>query len=1760
MSSEEATESLEKDGSVDSSKSSEQISGSKELHPSSPQMKSYSPGIMADDINSSSENMSSPISATTSTNSSPTSVPTSFSSVSSTCQSSAGSTPQNNSSDESVVAAQAMVNEVQSSPSSAGMSSVAPDAKIPPSSTLSSVASPECQVSPSSLQKSSSCSPPAPLSNDLSPKPQTPYVNGDSQNPCETAAHTPYNPHTPATPDQNTNALENYSASSDSFRQSSADTLPSSTGMKCSSPKGMEEKYQSPLGVREKDNLPEHNSKPSSPHTASEAFDSGDSFNENSSYDKWQHPPGVSFGGAPNPNLMSPNANRTPCNQSGLIEPYPTALRDNYGCPVGDGAFYCRDGYPNPTPPYPTPPYPTPPYGTMTTSASSFSNVNNVYSNPCNTYSGAASYPTPSTPSSGYTNPNTPSSSYPNPTTPSSSYGNPTTPNSANHNPTTPSSAYPNPATPNSTYQNPSTPTSSCCASSVNTSSVMTATSQSTSPSSATGTFTSKSSGPNYGNPATPVSNFGNPSTPSSSFVNSPAPGSGYANPTTPGSNYANPSTPGSNYINPTTPGSSYPNPNTPGSSSHNSNTPSSSYPNPTTPCNNYVSPNTPGSSYPNPSTPVYANPTTPGSGYQNPTTPVSSYQNPTPGSNYQNPTPPGSNYQNPTPGSNYENPTPPGSNYQNPTPPGSNYQNPTPPGSNYQNPTPPGSNYQNPSTSVSNYTHHSASVSTYSNQPKSGSYHNTSSTESEQVSNSNMLNNPVNSSNLPNGECSSANSMSLRYENSQLDPQHKYNYEDSYGLGMENCQERSLPPNNSDGYANCGGGNSKSFEMPFKSHNSLDLNYLNSDKFDDINPYDLSPEKYNQPSGSQALEALASMTNSQHHGLDMSNLMPSFMPNNMPSNMPSNMLANMSANLSNPMGLNMPMGMAPNMGSSNNNSSMGMSGNMASSITDAYLQSERLLNPSTSHMMSGLLNNLPPHMNSMKNTGYDVSHHYLKKSMMDNMPPHMQNMNSSLFGEGMMNHSSMNQNMSSNYDSWMPPMNVGEPSVKNNCLGASGSSSSNYQGSQGSSYLSTGMSSLGYDGSQHQQMKDINNSVSVMSPDINRGSIPTSDSSGGEKTNASMLQSGSLNAKESKSDSSSTESTPRGPPDNIYNHITPDTYYNQTYAYLPEGTSINVEHRRIECPCILCYHHRNNVNKLGSGNVRNHTSCVGRGRAGWFTKPSKYRLSMKVPPGLMAANGGSTSTPASIAESISSTISCVISNAITRPSSNAPLDKKPEMSLVPDNPYAVDGGDACPPLNSITPSLPGNFNQISQTYVHPSVSTSNVAKGPNQTNSNKSNSIQSPSYSHSHHIGETSVLSNKEVNSSFRQADQNHFRHGDDVRNPYSDKDNLYNFNPSIDRSIIGNKETPRSDNLSSPTSSALASSVAAGVISSNSPSSTTSSFTFSSSSTTSACSSSGSSLQCSQSTVTTTNCLTTSTPSESFSINNTTSTCDSKLSSSSTNTCERLLPLLSTANNNSDGNPSHPKDSIKSPLRDDSTRHDMLPPESSLQPSADYSSESKSKAKDETADQLYSFNESCLESPLPSTLRHPKGKKRKFKDEKKVYKSEISSDPQSSSIKLKIKLTVPGASLLNKSPSFSYSAFSQQQHSSSSDIYSPSSSSCSSMGAPSFPSSSPSSSVSALSSSSSHLSSSEYYYHHGKKGKQSLKNFSASPKRKRKQSETVMKRKKSKTTIYEDEASENIDCGPQSPWAVTISEEMLLKIFQFALAGENCIPTLLR
>ncbi|XP_047737196.1 serine-rich adhesin for platelets [Hyalella azteca] len=132
-------------------------------------------------------------------------------------------------------------------------------------------------------------------------------------------------------------------------------------------------------------------------------------------------------------------------------------------------------------------------------------------------------------------------------------------------------------------------------------------------------------------------------------------------------------------------------------------------------------------------------------------------------------------------------------------------------------------------------------------------------------------------------------------------------------------------------------------------------------------------------------------------------------------------------------------------------------------------------------------------------------------------------------------------------------------------------------------------------------------------------------------------------------------------PDDSLYWNITPDTYHNQPLMHLPEGTSINVEHRRPNCPCILCAAHTRNVRIHGAHNVRNHVSCVGRGRAGWCAKTSRYKLNLKVASGLSSLAGSAAnstplhSTAASIAESISSTISSVISNAVAN---RTPVDE----------------------------------------------------------------------------------------------------------------------------------------------------------------------------------------------------------------------------------------------------------------------------------------------------------------------------------------------------------------------------------------------------------------------------------------------------------------------------------------------------------------------
>ena len=1718
----------------------------------------------------------------------------------------------------------------------------------------------------------------------------------------------------------------------------------------------------------------------------------------------------------------------------------------------GNCGFFPRDSFNNPTPPYPTPPYPTPPYGTMTTTANniagSYPNGANVYSTSCSgNYTGAASYPTPSTPSSGYTNPNTPNSSYPNPTTPSSSYGNPTTPNSNYHNPTTPCSNYPNPTTPN--YPNPTTPSSS------------------------------------YPNPTTPSSSYPNPTTPSSS----------YPNPTTPSSSCPNPTTPSSSYPNSTTPSSSYPNPTTPSSSYPNTTTPSSSYANPTTPgCANpttatNLNPSTTNPKYYNPSTPTSIqvsksggpsnlpagnNSTLPSKCYSSVNSPTRtcSGQSPpvTSGANttsssipssylqsqYANPNTPGSNSSNPSPpNSNYAYPNTPGSNYGNSHTPNSNYSNPSTPGLNYCNINTPNTNYPNTENSKSNVESTSQGGLPYTSQTSNKSYNSENFASSNKItgsifshgipstyenSNNNNLNVISAKSSEENkliygnkshfiNENSSGHSKNCDFSSSCSEVSSGYGITNNYGSSSTNDQ--STFPNYNSRASNSGSMASEellnslagAYEQQFTSSgdkcNFDKLKMLSADKqalsakeaafqsgsnnyIDFVEQY--MNEKYMRgPSGNQALDALTNMTNTQH-GLDLSNVIPPFLPNNLPSNIPPGFMPP-----------NLP-GSSMGMSAMSDSLGMGTIPGMSSGtgLTDHFLHHERLMNhPGTSHMMSGILDNMPSHMKfdnlppHMKgggslsssgngNGGYgDLGHHHTSnhfmsmaaaaamKEAMDTIPSHMSMSN--MLADNMMhsiNHSSglhasgspdaMNLDIgSSGYNSsWRTPtLNSSNSSQQHPRTGGkAGNINGNRNTPVSSTFggLSNVYSSKMSDGSQtsglntyssnsvcnssssnsrnlgssvssylpHQASDNINSvssmpakighaSASRMQPSVsNKNNNPSGDwshhghhhhqlgaqynrqqqyhhMSSDSYSKEEQMMSGSNNYGSSTSshsyNSTLTSSSPSAnvPSDSIYTHITPDTYYNQNIVYLPDGTSINVENRRLNCPCILCNHHRENITKMGGiNNVGNHTSCVGRGRAGWFTKTSKYKLNLKVNTSFGMAQGlNSSHSPigslsrASIAESISSTISSVISNAVASSSSSviSQCDRFSSTSTLAHTEKNVGVKDYNPSKFS-EDTVSSNCipsNSISSYTHNPYVSdnrnttiTRQSAEGDmflyaNRESSNYNRNYQSSHTDNhnplSHYKNNTSMLVSKsEQFSNYSPHDQSRMFPSNQSRNldsaiahfkqenspkqtfipeglkPVVPNIRVKNFTEDLlcnslnctsssgintsdvvsnsrHASVVDCSQVPISDNnatsvlpklsldpshlpsnqLSSATQPLLLASVPATVHSEDQ------------------------------------NCISNNYVPKPVNICLTPPVTSVEVTSNVKTECGAV------SNNSTEvtfSDSSKKQSTEHFPVEDaNCAKHDVIdsinannePPTvnttntvkslgksiSMTKLSAEHKTENLSTASnspkrcrpnEEVADELYSFNDSSVESPQNSPVAH-KPKKRKLKDVP-VYKSELSTDPESTGIKLKIKLTTPRSSV-GKSPSYSYTAYSSH-HSTSSASGFTSSPSCSSE----------TSAFNSPSHTMSYTYPSTSYDNKPNRRKSLDKSDSGGSKKKKLAGSSdyssisdlallnclpgnpininptvvlnsipdtaivTKKRRKVKYSAHESDITghdvglelhsavakftKNIPAEavvkgePQSPWSCRLSPEILLKIFQFAMNGENCVPMLLR
>ncbi|KAF2345647.1 F-box domain [Trinorchestia longiramus] len=1759
--------------------------------------------------------------------------------------------------------------------------------------------------------------------------------------------------------------------------------------------------------------------------------------------DKWSQHHGCQD---PNSNLSpvhgkttcSITSPKTPAGQpGGTVDPYTTSVRDppsggsSSSDPVIPVMGYCpKDSCTNPMTPYPTPPYPTPPYNTVSggMSGGPYPSVNNVYSNSCAGYSGATSYPTPSTPSSGYTNPNTPCSSYVNPNTPTSGCGTDSTPNSSYHNPNTPGSSHQNPNTPNSTFvgmgdtpsygqgSNPlcpsgdtpntynQTPSSSLCgipgepgpsygpsppgatssapqsqslSSSCNlgldTSDVFNSGLKSSFSSSDTVAVTSSPPGEPSGLSTSSYTSSGGAGAQENScsmyryYSNSSAAANPYgakesscsqkgSGGSCAAASYAASSlnicpVAGSNAYSTSDSGgyaisgsSSYVSDGPLGYSSSGSllNASSSGYHN--SGSSNYQ--NLGSNGYQNPGSNGYQNPGS--NGYQNPGS--NGYQNPgsngyqNPGSNgYQNP---GSNgYQNPssngypTPNSNgYPNP---GSNsYVSPTTPGS-ASNPAPSAS-YSNPTTPGNgSYSNPNTPASGYGGLST-PSSYGN-PKTPTAPGPTPSRLWETYN---MDKSSQSSQFAGTDNKSKASLLTEFEKcSKMDhktgPENNQNHlscgasnagikTDSYSSSSlanapySNCKTpQDDPPIPSQATAE-GNFSDSSMSSPLEAFSNLSKkdaaalrelietsnlflasnpDWKNSDlaKFlgpdgmgnlstpekyliDQMAQYSLATEKLDKyslggnPSGTQALEALAHMTNSQPHDM----IIPQFMQNNLPSSMLPSRTS---------MGLNMGLGM-PGPPSSGSHSIPPGLGSIPSSFSDSFMH-ERYMHPNTSHMMSGILESMPPH--AMKG-GYDMTSPYMvsMKAAMDSM--------------------SAGNISNSGYEPWMPQMNLGEaassssfvPQHKGNSSRGSSRSntpaSANYSSSPLPGYAkmqphNSGPSSHSsetppsYGGLPPHALDMVprragaDTSMSGTGLSMKSGNVDSllassegpsvASGSSSHRPNISGSMSHSMNDLAQHSYpgrphqplysadpySNFSVASPREKADgyrnsgkpsqvnSIYSHITPDSYYNQPMVYLSEGTSINVDHRRLDCPCILCWKHQHNVRKHGVHNVRNHVSCVGRGRAGWYIRTNKYKLNMKVTPGLSLATDRPAScgsnagaTRASIAESISSTISSVISNAVAAraasdqastsqtsgylevPNAMNPeplpplgyqrdLNNPPDFNSIPDNP----GNPAFRPAENLpgnrtqnwgSPSCRANLKDYCEPQLlhNPSVRNRPCVSQFVDAGDQVEVSSKQDASPWRHKPDREDLVKASPTDAFYRRPDTLESSVGPPlegklVNENFSDtKTGCKNEGSLVSSSGGGggggggkpfeniHNSLRRSNQSVSPPPVPPSSVVVSKMPEMKSPKPE---------------------VKLEKPEQTDSDVLGSISPADHVSLpepdplippvdtgqHQTTYTRDDDPPEGSatevfkreppslpSSVASKPMPCLFETLKADVRLPSVGKPYELSKLPNAPVLESVAPSSSSnaplkmnsLEPHVDQRQSSPAKVKSmDAAEQLYSFNDSSVESPVPSPMQH-KYKKRKQKDAFPVYQSEITTDPQSSGIKLKLKLTVSKPPL-PKSPSYSYTALSTFKsptgYGGGMDSYSSSSSSSPSPYDLPYPDTSAS------------------------KKRKYTKVLEGSRKRKKKSCElegggvvsgsipsinptvvlnqlkpALAKKKRGKAVLPLDSlVYKNPGFGPalseikgeaQSAWAHKISPEILLKIFKYSVGDDNCIPILLR
>ena len=872
--------------------------------------------------------------------------------------------------------------------------------------------------------------------------------------------------------------------------------------------------------------------------------------------------------------------------------------------------------------PYPIPPYPTPPYGTMTPignhGGSSLSNGSSVGSTSSN-YLGTSSYPTPSTPSSGYTNPNTPCSNYPNPTTPSS-YPNPTTP-----------SSYPNPTTPS--YPNPTTPSS-------------------------------------YPNPTTP-SSYPNPMTPS------------YPNPGTPSSSYANPSTP--SYPNPTTPGSSYPNPTTP----------NSSYVNTVTLSSNFGKANAPNSN-PEYSTPnaLCINPEISSSGYLNPiNTNLDQYKLDVQNTLSDNKFSASSVCSNVPSLCNADTSQSTSHLFRNDSNP--NYssqpqQLDSNSNSNSIHGWKPGSNtfssnknldymgmglehiedrnYSSHRTLSKNHNLSQLSTSTLSPRSKSD-IHMFGKEHGMNYSNApaDMHLSDEKNSKFYNGRpLSNSNSSLINGRSMGVDPNHpllgnlnsiqgnEKSYESNLSTSSKYSMLSDLPGNSYRGSEN------NPFMPPNLSPdvpNEVDTNnksgYIHFDRsslpYPDPLMQDIDAALSSQKLGKLMDQLINenSFNSSLMHRMAMESAKHNIDMPHMPPNFKSDMMYN--ADLLNSK-------LARNNGD----------------IPDLYFQPERYLSQSPSKKMENLLDihsqyrfdNMPPHMRGvLPPAPYGIPYEQnfpnlslLKGENSLNSPYTLGDMNSNThWTSGIDTQSIRDESINSKNVNKISDFPSKHGKISEEQLNDESKFQSINRNIESYQSLLTPMESKKLQ-SACPEPKPSDYPANILDPCLNSYiKDEQSDIKPNDQQKFQLEEEFYSNISQEQSKLMQRPLTEQAPPTDLYFQITPDTYYNQKITYLPEGTSINIDKRKLDCLCLLCRNYGDTVKKMGGvNNVNNHISSIGRGRAGWFTKPSRYKLNTKVSPMERPFNDFHLhKNKVSIAESVSSTISSVISNAVQGCNSN---------------------------------------------------------------------------------------------------------------------------------------------------------------------------------------------------------------------------------------------------------------------------------------------------------------------------------------------------------------------------------------------------------------------------------------------------------------------------------------------------------------------------